>query len=236
MVVCVVEIFSYKSLDNIFVIFIWDLIGSRGCIEGLYLDYLRLREQRSRNFLPEEDQSPSRPLSGFQLSEDDFSQDIPEIIPIFVSEDDVVDSHYVPEPTNDDDDVSETFQQLQDVADQVKNRRQRTKRPSNDWMILEQPEEKTQSYDFDYNDSAAPQEGDNDDAVYYSDEARFPVETIFDRRERLDVKKPGPFYANSQNNFFLDKVRDFLNFLILVKTLNYKMPFFNQLFSLCEYI
>jgi len=169
-------------------------------------DYLRLREQRSRNFLPEEDQSPSRPLSGFQLSEDDFSQDIPEIIPIFVSEDDVVDSHYVPEPTNDDDDVSETFQQLQDVADQVKNRRQRTKRPSNDWMILEQPEEKTQSYDFDYNDSAAPQEGDNDDAVYYSDEARFPVETIFDRRERLDVKKPGPFYANSQNNFFLDKL------------------------------
>ncbi len=29
---------------------------------------------------------------------------------------------------------------------------------------------------------------------------------IFNRRGRLDVKKPGPFYPNSANNFFLDKV------------------------------
>merc|ERR1719189_3282676 len=33
-----------------------------------------------------------------------------------------------------------------------------------------------------------------------------PVESVFDRRERLDVKKPGPFFANSPNNFFLDKL------------------------------
>jgi hypothetical protein len=29
---------------------------------------------------------------------------------------------------------------------------------------------------------------------------------IFNRHERLDVKKPGPFFKNSANNFFLDKV------------------------------
>ena len=29
---------------------------------------------------------------------------------------------------------------------------------------------------------------------------------IFNRNERLDVKKPGPFFPNSANNFFLDKV------------------------------
>lgn len=29
---------------------------------------------------------------------------------------------------------------------------------------------------------------------------------IFNRNERLDVKKPGPFYKNSANNFFLDKL------------------------------
>ncbi len=33
---------------------------------------------------------------------------------------------------------------------------------------------------------------------------------IFNRRERLDVKKPGPFYQNSANNFFLDKVKNIL--------------------------
>merc|ERR1719412_3585587 len=32
------------------------------------------------------------------------------------------------------------------------------------------------------------------------------LETLFNRRERLDVKKPGPFYTNSPNNFFLDKL------------------------------
>merc|ERR1719376_167941 len=33
-----------------------------------------------------------------------------------------------------------------------------------------------------------------------------PVESVFDRRERLDVKKPGPFFAHSPNNFFHDKL------------------------------
>lgn len=38
--------------------------------------------------------------------------------------------------------------------------------------------------------------------------------SIFNRNERLDVKKPGPFYKNSANNFFLDKV---LSWFIIVK-------------------
>ena len=28
----------------------------------------------------------------------------------------------------------------------------------------------------------------------------------FNRKERLDVKKPGPFFRNSENNFFFNKV------------------------------
>ena len=32
----------------------------------------------------------------------------------------------------------------------------------------------------------------------------------FNRKERLDVKKPGPFFPNSENNFFFKKVRKFL--------------------------
>jgi hypothetical protein len=66
----------------------------------------------------------------------------------------------------------------------------------------------TAMYDFDYNDSSASVAGDGDDAVYYSLAETAPAaESLFDRRERLDVKKPGPFFTNSQNNFFLDKVR-----------------------------
>jgi hypothetical protein len=67
----------------------------------------------------------------------------------------------------------------------------------------------TAMYDFDYNDSSASVAGDGDDAVYYSLAETAPAESLFDRRERLDVKKPGPFFTNSQNNFFLDKVRSF---------------------------
>jgi hypothetical protein len=72
-------------------------------------------------------------------------------------------------------------------------------------------------YDFDYNNSAASVEGDGDDAVYYTTSTNddrgaagpLVAESVFDRRERLDVKKPGPFFTNSQNNFFLDKVNNY---------------------------
>merc|ERR1719232_101530 len=48
---------------------------------------------------------------------------------------------------------------------------------------------------------------DDDDILYYNpDNEPLEVESVFNRRERLDVKKPGPFYANSPNNFYLDKL------------------------------
>merc|ERR1719391_1239061 len=73
------------------------------------------------------------------------------------------------------------------------------------------------NYDFDYEDSSAAKEDDDDDILYYNGESGepmffngknepIPVESVFDRRERLDVKKPGPFFAHSPNNFFLDKL------------------------------
>lgn len=62
------------------------------------------------------------------------------------------------------------------------------------------------NYDFDYQDSAAAK-NDDDDILYYNpDNEPIAVESVFDRRERLDVKKPGPFFSNSPNNFFLDKL------------------------------
>jgi len=61
------------------------------------------------------------------------------------------------------------------------------------------------NYDFDDEDSSEVAE--DDDVLYYGDDTDpLPVETLFNRRERLDVKKPGPFYTNSPNNFFLDKL------------------------------
>jgi len=73
------------------------------------------------------------------------------------------------------------------------------------------------NYDFDYEDSSAVKDDDDDDILYYNNESGepmffneknepVPVESVFDRRERLDVKKPGPFFAHSPNNFFLDKL------------------------------
>jgi len=64
------------------------------------------------------------------------------------------------------------------------------------------------SYDFDYKDSAADTNDEpSDEILYYDpDSEPIPVESVFDRRERLDVKKPGPFFTNSPNNFFLDKL------------------------------
>lgn len=57
-----------------------------------------------------------------------------------------------------------------------------------------------QDYDFDY-------ETNQEEPLYYNiEDGPIPIETVFNRRERLDVKKPGPFYKNSQNNFFLDKL------------------------------
>lgn len=61
------------------------------------------------------------------------------------------------------------------------------------------------NYDFDYADSSADPE--EEDILYYNPENdQIEMESVFDRRGRLDVKKPGPFFTNSPNNFFLDKL------------------------------
>lgn len=52
-------------------------------------------------------------------------------------------------------------------------------------------------------DEAGQQETFNDyDPELIADEA----DAVFDRRERMDVKKPGPFFEASPNNFYLDKL------------------------------
>ena len=74
-----------------------------------------------------------------------------------------------------------------------------------DELYPDNEERDISNYDFDYEDSDATK--DDDDVLYYNpDDEPIPVESVFDRRERLDVKKPGPFFTNSPNNFFLDKV------------------------------
>jgi receptor-type tyrosine-protein phosphatase N len=61
------------------------------------------------------------------------------------------------------------------------------------------------NYDFEYEDT--DDQNQDDDILYYNtDNEPITVESDFNRRERLDVKKPGPFYSNSPNNFYLDKL------------------------------
>jgi len=75
----------------------------------------------------------------------------------------------------------------------------------NELYNTEDTDKDISNYDFDYEDSAAAK--NDDDILYYNpDNEPIPVESVFDRRERLDVKKPGPFFTNSPNNFFLDKL------------------------------
>jgi len=74
-----------------------------------------------------------------------------------------------------------------------------------DELYQDDVERDISNYDFDYEDSDSAK--DDDDVLYYNPEDEpIPVESVFDRRERLDVKKPGPFFTNSPNNFFLDKL------------------------------
>jgi len=62
-------------------------------------------------------------------------------------------------------------------------------------------------YDFDYEDNEKT-DSEDDDILYYNPEDEpIEVESVFNRRGRLDVKKPGPFYSNSHNNFYLDKLQ-----------------------------
>ena len=63
------------------------------------------------------------------------------------------------------------------------------------------------NYDFEYEDNKET-DNEDDDILYYNPEDEpIEVESVFNRRGRLDVKKPGPFYTNSPNNFYLDKLQ-----------------------------
>jgi hypothetical protein len=96
-----------------------------------------------------------------------------------------------------------------DVRQPRTNQRERRNNPTTlmDELYPDDEERDISNYDFDYEDSSATKD-DDDDVLYYNpDNEPIPVESVFDRRERLDVKKPGPFFTNSPNNFFLDKVK-----------------------------
>ena len=179
----------------------------------LYLIFLDFSEDSRFQFQPYLPENIPEDILGPEdtiFNEDEILSDImPEVIPVYL-EDQTPDR--VPDSVADEDDLTETLENLENLQTMFyAPTNARRKRPSsNDWVILKDLEEKNDenvsTMDFDYNDSAASQDGDNDDSVYYGLDAPAAFETIFDRRERLDVKKPGPFFANSQNNFFLDKV------------------------------
>jgi len=59
---------------------------------------------------------------------------------------------------------------------------------------------------YDFEDTSSANEDDNDILYYNPDDEPIPVEPVFDRREREDVKKPGPFFTNSPNDFYLEKI------------------------------
>jgi len=151
------------------------------------------------------------PPDDYPPRSDDLYQPLPEIIPLFVPLEDGDAPNQVPEILPEDDFYT-TFQDIRQLKPDARNMpKLRTKRPSTDWVVVDQQDadDDFSTDDFDYNDESAAamdQENDDTDAIYYAEEPRLPVETIFDRRERLDVKKPGPFFANSQNNFFLNKL------------------------------
>jgi len=127
-----------------------------------------------------------QPLDKVSLDEEDLSEDKGD----FVEE--------LDEPIWNPDD---------DVRQPRTNQRERRNDPTTlmDELYPDNEERDISNYDFDYEDSDATK--DDDDVLYYNpDDEPIPVESVFDRRERLDVKKPGPFFTNSPNNFFLDKL------------------------------
>ena len=58
---------------------------------------------------------------------------------------------------------------------------------------------------FIYEDAPDSNDGEDGEDEYDSGENEL-ANLIFNRKGRLDVKKPGPFFPNSANNFFLNKV------------------------------
>jgi len=178
------------------------------------------------DFYPEEvlaDLPEILPNSDNSLEDVGDMEDIPEVIPVMFDEDDL--QAEVPDDTN------PTFMHLQDLMDDLDGDdiqfdsnddnilydRPDKRGDNNNWVLLKDSGE-------DFADSEDTENGDTEDSkedkdvayedvspaeesmAYYDDDQDSQMETVFDRRERLDVKKPGPFFKNSQNNFFLDKL------------------------------
>jgi len=68
------------------------------------------------------------------------------------------------------------------------------------------PDDEVPNYDFEYLDDPTDDKEGKDILYYNPDNEPIAVESVFNRHERLDVKKPGPFFPNSRNNFYLDKI------------------------------
>ena len=100
-------------------------------------------------------------------------------------------------PVEDDDDLDQSLTPSNNKRPHGKETLMETIYPDTD--------EGTPNYDFDYIDDSENKD-DNDILYYNPDNEPIPVESVFNRHERLDVKKPGPFYPNSPNNFYLDKI------------------------------
>jgi len=74
--------------------------------------------------------------------------------------------------------------------------------------IYQDEAEDVPNVDFEYVDEARDNKDDDEMLYYNPDNEPVEVESVFNRHGRLDVKKPGPFFPNSPNNFYLDKLPD----------------------------
>ena len=74
--------------------------------------------------------------------------------------------------------------------------------------IYQDEAEDMPNVDFEYVDEARDNKDDDEMLYYNPDNEPVEVESVFNRHGRLDVKKPGPFFPNSPNNFYLDKLPD----------------------------
>lgn len=77
-------------------------------------------------------------------------------------------------------------------------------------ILLENPEDLQEPEDYldDPKEYSFGQAETFDDYDQNSDNSLESNDVLFDRKERMDVKKPGPFFEASPNNFYLDKLID----------------------------
>lgn len=129
----------------------------------------------------------------------------PDYQPTYVLEDNNDDDFAEQDPDSEDGD-DEEMGEIQETPSGTRQRRT-DKDTLMETIYPDDSANDISNYDFEYEDN---KEADNedDDILYYNPEDEpIEVESVFNRRGRLDVKKPGPFYSNSPNNFYLDKLQ-----------------------------